>query len=64
MTEDEKEQIGAEIDNEGLGYWIQNYGVSSLKANNAPQHLIDLVEKADTALTEAQNALDAEGLLF
>ena len=26
LTEEQKEQIGAEIDNEGLGYWVQNYG--------------------------------------
>lgn len=54
MTEEQKEQIAAEIDNQGFEYWLTNYASSSLPENNAPQALIDVANKAAVALEEAE----------
>jgi hypothetical protein len=51
LNEEQAEQLFAEIDNEGLGYWVQHYGY---KGNDDPK-LKELCEKAK----EAMNALDA-----
>lgn len=53
MTDEEKEQIAGEIENQGFDYFLQNYS-SSLVENNAPQELIDIAEKAKLALDEAE----------
>ena len=64
MTDEQKEQIAAEIDNQGFDYWLTNYASTSLPENNAPQHVIDAAEKATKALEEAERVFEAEGLLF
>lgn len=64
MTDEQKEQIGAEIDNEGFDYWIVNYGVSSLKENNAPQDLIDETEKVAKLLDDLEQKYIDMGLIF
>jgi len=51
LNEEQAEQLFAEIDNEGLGYWIQHYGY---KGEEDPK-LKELCEKA----REAVNALAA-----
>lgn len=64
MTDEQKEQIAAEIDNQGFDYWLTNYSSSSLPENNAPQHIIDVASKAARAIEEAEAAFEAEGLFF
>lgn len=57
MTDEQKEQIAGEIENQGFDYWITNYGVSSLKKNNAPQEIIDLTEKTANLLEQLETWL-------
>ncbi len=54
MTEEQKEQLIGEIENQGFEYWLTNYASSSLPENGAPQELIDVAEKAARALEEAE----------
>ena len=64
MTNEQKEQIAAGIDNQGFEYWLVNYASSSLPENNAPQHIIDVAKKAADAIIEAENLFEAEGLIL
>lgn len=64
MTNDQKEQIAAEIDNEGFDYWLTNYASSSLPENNAPQHVIDAAKKAADAIEACEALFIKEGLIF
>lgn len=64
MTNEQKEQIAGEIENEGFEYWLVNYASSSLPRNNAPQHVIDAAAKASDALQYAEDIFEAEGLLL
>ena len=64
MTDEQKEQIAGEIENEGFEYWLINYASTSLPANNAPQHVIDAAKKAADALEEAETIFEAEGLFL
>lgn len=64
MTDEQKEQIAAEIDNEGFDYWLTNYSESSLKENNAPQHIIDAATKAANAIEECEDLFIKEGLFY
>lgn len=64
MTDEQKEQIAAEIDNQGFDYWLTNYASSSLPENNAPQYLIDSAKKAAVALQECEDLFYKEGLLM
>lgn len=63
MTEENKEQIYAEIDGEGFGYWVQNYATSSLKSQNSPENLIELAENAKKALDALEQGLRAENII-
>lgn len=31
VTQEDADQLYGEVDNQGFGYWVQNYGTSSLK---------------------------------
>ena len=64
MSDEQKEQIAAEIENQGFDYWLQNYASSSLPENNAPQELIDAAEKASSALSEAEDMFSKYDLFF
>lgn len=64
MTDEQKEQIAGEIENQGFEYWLTNYSESSLPENNAPQHVIDAAKKAAEALEEAETVFEAEGLFI
>lgn len=64
MTDEQRDQIAAEIDNEGFDYWLQNYASSSLPENDAPQHIIEAAEKAKNALNEVEELFIAEGLIY
>jgi monomeric isocitrate dehydrogenase len=64
MTDEQKQQIAGEIENEGFEYWLINYASKSLPENNAPQHVIDVAKKAADALEEAETVFEAEGLFI
>jgi len=64
MTEEQKDQIAGEIDNEGFDYWLQNYASSSLPENNAPKHIIEAAEKAAEALENCEQLFIEEGLIY
>jgi hypothetical protein len=48
LSKEQAEQLFGEIDNEGLGYWVQHYGY---KADGDPK-LKELCEKAKKAMNE------------
>lgn len=54
LTEEEAGNLFAEIDNEGLGYWLQHYGY---KGEEDPK-LAELCEKARKALNEVESYLE------
>lgn len=64
MTNEQKEQIAGEIDNQGFEYWLVNYSGTSLPENDAPQHVINAAKKAAEALEEAETVFEAEGLFI
>lgn len=60
LTEEQKEQIGAEIDSEGLGYWVQNYG----NFEGDDQELKELIQKAKEAVNKLESYLYEQGIMF
>ena len=64
MTDEQKEQIAGEIENQGFEYWLINYASTSLVDNNAPQRVIDVAKRAADALEEAETVFEAEGLFI
>ena len=60
LTEEQKEQIGAEIDNEGLGYWVQNYG----NFEGDDQELKELIQKAREAINKLESYLYEQDIMF
>lgn len=64
MTDEQKEQIAAEIDNEGFDYWLTNYASSSLPENDAPEHIIEAARKAAEAIEYCENLFIEEGLIY
>ena len=55
LNEEQAEQLFAEIDNEGLGYWVQHYGY---KGDEDPK-LKELCEKAKKAMNELEEHIEA-----
>jgi hypothetical protein len=53
------EQIAAEIDNQGFGYWIQNYGESSLKEQGADE-LAELAKQTCELMNKLEKELIAQ----
>lgn len=64
MTDEQKEQLAGEIENQGFAYWLQNYASSSLPENDAPQELVEVAEKARVALDEAETLFSKYDLFF
>lgn len=64
MTNEQKEQIAGEIEDQGFEYWLINSASTSLSENNAPQHVVDAAKKASDALEEAETVFEAEGLFI
>lgn len=58
LTTEQAEQIAAEIDNQGFGYWVQEYG----EIPNA--ELQKLSDNAKEALNALQKALEAEDAIW
>ncbi len=59
LTEDQIEQLWGEIENEGLGYWIQNYGYSG---TDDPK-LAELCSVARKALNEFEQYAQTLGII-
>lgn len=55
LNEEQAEQLFAEIDSEGLGYWVQHYGY---KGGKDPK-LKELCEKAKKAMNELEEHIQA-----
>jgi len=51
LTKEQAEQLFGEIDNEGLGYWVSNYG---FKDTEADPKLAALCSKAKSAMDELE----------
>lgn len=63
LSEEDAHQLFGEIDNQGFGYWIQNYGYEDSKTD--PQ-LVKLCEEARTAMNKLdryiRNIFDSYGI--
>ena len=55
LSEEEAEQLFAEIDNEGFGYWVENYGY---KEEEDPE-LAELCKEAKAAMSKLQKHINA-----
>ena len=55
LSEENAEQLWSEIENEGLGYWVQHYGY---KGTEDPK-LVELCEKAKLAMNELDSYTQA-----
>lgn len=54
LSEEEAEQLWGEIENQGFGYWVLEYGY---KEDTDPK-LKELSEKAEKAMTELKAYID------
>lgn len=61
VSQEDKEQLGGEIDNQGLEYWLAEYASSSEELQRYPE-LRKLAMKAAEAIKEIEAALDEEGI--
>lgn len=59
LTEEDKDQLFGEIDNEGFGYWIQNYGFNDEEKD---PKLVELCEKAREAMDNLQKYMREQGV--
>lgn len=62
MTQEDKDQLFSEIDNQGFEYWLVNYASGSEELKKNPK-LYDLALKAAAAITEVEEAFIDEGIL-
>ena len=60
LTEEQKHQIGAEIDNQGLGYWVMEYG--SFEGDD--DYLKNLIEDARRAMCKVRDYLQDNEITF
>tara|TARA_R110000851_G_scaffold47424_6_gene115183 strand:- start:418 stop:1074 length:657 start_codon:yes stop_codon:yes gene_type:complete len=58
LTEETKEQLFGEIENQGFGYWVQNYGYTG----DADEELKDLCKKGKEIMNKLQNRLTVLGV--
>lgn len=67
-TINDPEQVAAEIDNEGFGYWIQNYGEGTLRSEGADEladmtHTNNPTEQQVTPTSEEELREQVDALL-
>lgn len=60
LTNEQKEKIGSDIDNEGLGYWVQHYG--DFEGND--DELKSLIDKAREAMDNLEDYLNFNDIMF
>jgi len=58
LTEEDKEQLYGEIENQGFGYWVQNYGYTG----DADDELKDLCKRGKEIMNKLQNRLNVLGV--
>ena len=54
LSEEQAEQLFAEIDNQGFGYWIENYGYNE----EEDTELVQLCKEADEAIRKLRSYID------
>lgn len=62
LDEDDIDQLYGEIDNEGLGYWVQNYS-SSWEKSGKDYELSVLLKNAREAMNKLEGYLEEKGVL-
>ena len=55
LSEEEAEQLWGEIESEGFGYWVQEYGYDG----EEDPELVKLCEEAKTAMNKLRKHIDA-----
>jgi hypothetical protein len=60
LTEEQKEQIGAEIDNQGLGYWVMEYG----KFEGDDEELKERIREAKFRMNRLKDYLETNNITF
>lgn len=55
LSEEEAEQLFGEIDNEGFGYWVENYGYDE----EEDPELVELCKEAKAAMSKLREHIDA-----
>ncbi len=55
LSEEEAEQLFAEIDNQGFGYWVENYGYDG----EEDPELVKLCKEAEAAMSKLREHIDA-----
>lgn len=60
LTNKQKKQIASEIDNEGLGYWVQHYG--DFEGND--DELKNLINKAREAMNNLEDYLNFNDIML
>ena len=62
LTEEDKDQLYGEIENEGFGYWVQNYGYNEDRLEGSDEKLKELCEKARDAMNNLNSYLREIGV--
>lgn len=52
LSKEEAEQLFSEIDNQGFGYWVENYGYESSEEEEEDHQLSHLCYEAKKAMKE------------
>jgi hypothetical protein len=55
LSEEEAEQLFYEIDNQGFGYWVENYGYDE----EEDPELVELCKEAKAAMSKLREHIDA-----
>ena len=55
LSEEEAEQLFAEIENQGFGYWVEHYGYNG----EEDPELVKLCKEADEAISKLREHIDA-----
>jgi hypothetical protein len=55
LSQEEAEQLFGEIDNQGFGYWIENYGYNG----EEDPELVQLCKEADEAMSKLRKHIEA-----
>lgn len=62
LTEEDKEQLFGEIENQGFGYWVQHYGYDERYLKDRDPKLKELCEKAREAMDNLETYLQEVGV--
>lgn len=62
LTEEDKKQLFGEIENQGFGYWVQNYGYDERFLKNRDLKLKELCDKARESMDNLNEYLREQGV--